>query len=442
MRIDDDGHLDDNDLEDLLGWRLTDEQIGRIVGHLAGGCAPCRTRFRESQERQAGEWPGDAAFNAVFVAAMVGSATVFRAEQAQRAVGAALWAGVRESPAGRRATVVLNSRRYRTAGVVEAVLRDYREGVWREPQEGLAIAELALALAGRLDRGERSSERLADLRGEALAIAADANRLMCRYREATRLLVLAARVLATGSGDPLLQGALLQYAGSLFQTRRRREWAVEAFRRAEQVYRCIGDLHLAARSLVARAQAIGHFHPELGVRLIRRAIPEIDGERDPDLALAAHHSLAWYLNDAGQGLAAREEVAQSATLYQRCDSMVADMSRAWLAGRIERSLWELPRARRLYERAWEGFAELNMRAHLTVLAIDRAELEVVAGKPGEAVELLEQTLKLARSLGVAGETQRGLPALQELRDAVVAGRCDRAGFRRAALAVRRSWAMV
>jgi tetratricopeptide (TPR) repeat protein len=436
VRLGDDGHLYDTDLEDLLAWRIRGARSKRVVGHLAWGCGACRARFRERVEQQAREWPGEAGYDGAFAAALVGSRAACRAEQAKREAGAALWVGVRQSPAGRRATVVLNSRRYRTAGVLEAVLRDYREGGWREPQEGLAIAELAVALAERLDPGKRSAAQLADLRAEAQAIAADANRLMCRHREAARLLVRAARTLDVGSGDPLLQGLLLRYAGSFWQAVRRRERAVEAFRRAEQVYRGIGEIHLAARSLVARAEAIGHLHPEEGIRLIRWAIPEIDGERDPLLELAAHHSLAWYLNDAGQGLAARSEVTRSAELYQRSGDAVAGLSRAWLEGRIDRSLYELDGARRWYERAWAGFEELDMQAHLTMLAIDRAELQVATGEPGGAATLLGRTLVLVSRLGVDGEAQR---ALWRLREAVVAGRGERTGFRRAALAVRRSW---
>jgi len=82
--------------------------------------------------------------------------------------------------------------------------------------------------------------------------------------------------------------------------------------RAEQVYRRIGELHLAAQAMVARSEAVVHFHPEWGLRLVRRAIPAIDGKRDPELELSARHGLAWYLNDAGQGLAARAEVARNA----------------------------------------------------------------------------------------------------------------------------------
>jgi len=50
---------------------------------------------------------------------------------------------------------------------------------------------------------------------------------------------------------------------------------------------------------------------------------------------------------------------------------------------------------------------------------------------------LGKTMAMARGVGAAAETRR---ALGTLRAAVAAGRGERGAFRRAALAVRRSWA--
>ncbi len=58
-----------------------------------------------------------------------------------------------------------------------------------------------------------------------------------------------------------------------------------------------------------------------------------------------------------------------------------------------------------------------MQDQLALVAIDRAELQVAAGEPGEVAALLSKTLGLADS-GAARETQR---MLRVLREAVVAG---------------------
>jgi tetratricopeptide (TPR) repeat protein len=430
-----DRHLDATDVTQLLGRQLTGEGSRRVVGHLLGGCGPCRERVREGL-RRAGEEA--AAYDAAFDRAVDRAGQLLVAKRRELDAGAALWQKLRDHPPGRRWTMVCNSPKYRTAGVLEALFRDYREGVWRDPAEGLELAELAILIAERLDAAKIWASWQADLQGEALAIAGNARRLTSCDREAGRLLRQAALRLSLGSGDLLLEGKLLTYQGSYSQSLGKFEQAARRFGRAEQTYRQIGDVHLAARALVARAEAIGHLHPERGIRLIRRAIAEIDAARDPHLELAAHHSLAWYLNDAGQGWEAQAEVGRSANLYQRhSGDAVASFSRAWLQGRIDRSLDELDQARRSYERAWAGFAELGMGIHLTMLSIDRAELRVAEGEFGSAASLLARMASQVRSWGINRET---LAVLRLLREAVVARRCERTSFRQASLVVRRSWA--
>jgi tetratricopeptide (TPR) repeat protein len=431
----DDRHLDAIDVEDLLARRLPSDRRRRVVGHLLGGCQSCRARVRTRLAQARDEV---SAYQGAIDAALAKSAVLIRRELADLAAGAVLWAGLRDQPAGRRMMMVRNCRRYGTPGVLAALLRDYHEALWRDPREGLEVAELGVAIAERLDTGSCRLARLADLHSEALGIAANAKRLASCHGEAARLLLAAERMRCAGSGDLLLEGRLLTYQGSIWQTLRHFDEAAQAFGRAEQVYRKAGEPHLAARSLVARAEAIGYLHPVQGVRLIRRAIPDIDGARDPHLELAAHHSLAWYLNDAGQGWEARAEVGRSAALYQRFSGdAVASLSRAWLQGRIDRSLHDLDQARRSYERAWAGFEELGMEIHLTMLSIDRAELQVAAGELASAAALLARTLQLVESWGVGHETRA---VLRLLRETVLSRQCERAAFRQASLAVRRSWA--
>jgi hypothetical protein len=100
-------------------------------------------------------------------------------------------------------------------------------------------------------------EVLADLEGEALAVAANAHRLAGRCGEVGRLLRQAAGKVGLCSGDPLLAARLLAYQGSLWQTLGRFERAARAFERAEQVYRRIGERHLAARSLARCTSSTG-----------------------------------------------------------------------------------------------------------------------------------------------------------------------------------------
>jgi hypothetical protein len=78
-----------------------------------------------------------------------------------------------------------------------------------------------------------------------------------------------------------------------------------------------------------------------------------------------------------------------------------------------------------------------MQLHLTMLAIDRAELQVAEGDPAGAAALLASTLALLSSWDISPDT---LAILGTLRQSVLARTSQRATFRQAALAVRRRWA--
>ena len=432
----DDWHLDDREVRNLLTRSLPADRRRQVLGHLLDGCAPCRARVRHELRltRQLSPPPS---YGAAFDRALARGEELWRRELAEQEAGARAWAALRHLPPGRRATLLLNSRRHQTPGILEALFQDHREALNCDLGEALDLATLALALADRLDLDWRGPDRLADLRTAALVRAADANRLAGRHREAARLLARAARTQPQGTGEPLLEAELLTVAGGLWQALRRFERAAQAFGRAEQVYRDIGETHLAARSLVARAAAIGHHHPRHGIRLIRRALAEIDGALDPQLELTAHHDLAWYLNDAGHHREARAEIERSAALYHRDGGNVAaSLARAWLRGRIERALEQFDQARRSYGLAHTGFEELRMQLHLTMLAIDRAELQVAAGDPAGAAALLASTLALLRTWDISPDT---LAILGTLRQSVLARTSQRATFRQAALAVRRRW---
>src|SRR5260370_36818059 len=142
----DERHLDAIDVEDLLARRLSHDRRRRVVGHLVGGCEPCRARVRSRLVQARAEV---SAYQAAIDAALAKSAVRIGRELADLAAGALLWAGLRDQPPGRRMMIVRNSRRYGTAGVLAALLRDYHEGFWRGPRGGLAARGLGVALAGR-----------------------------------------------------------------------------------------------------------------------------------------------------------------------------------------------------------------------------------------------------------------------------------------------------
>ncbi len=426
-----DKHPDTEELQGFASGRLARNRKWNVLRHVAR-CEVCTARLQEALDR-AGVPRLDVDCEGICRRVLEKSAVQLREAVRDREEGQWLWQTLRAHPPGRRLTIVQSSRRFTTAGVLEALLAEYQNQLWREPREGLALAQLGFAIATRLDPPRYGWGRVADLQAATLGIAGNAYRLLGRSREAGLLLAAAAESLSDGSGDPLGKGQLLAFQGSFWLDARRFEEAERAFRRAENVYREINDLQLAARTLVQRAEASGYLAPDLGIRLTRRAIEEMDPVVDPHLALAAHHHLAWFLEMSGRPGEARAEMRASAALYAaHVGDAIPSLLRHWLAGRIERAHQELEAAKRSLERAWYGFEDLGMAGHLTLLAIDRAEVYTLLGDPGAAAALLHEILLM--EWGMPRETAR---ALAILGHSVAAGGARRQAFRQAFIAVWR-----
>jgi tetratricopeptide (TPR) repeat protein len=431
------GHLRRSEVVDLKAETLPPERMRLVVAHLARGCPVCTDNLEEGIAglRRANARRTERSYGRAVERALTKAAELARTIAAELARGRAVWDGLRKLPAGRRLTLVQSSRRHSTAAVLQVILEALRGAMWQEPAEVLEHAVLAATIARRLDEETALPWLVADLQAEALAMAGNAHSVMARFDEAESLLAEASRRARRGSCDPLVEAVVLGYQGAHQLARRQFRTAERFLARAERLYRRVGQLHPAARMLVQRAGAIGHLHPEQGVRLTRRALEEMEVEFEPGLELEAVHQLAWCLCDAGQPLEARSEVESSGELYLRFGAL-ASFSRSWLLGRIHRALDEFEDAERLFGRAWVGFLEIGARLPLAMLAIDVAEIRVAVGNPGGAAAQLAELLVLARGWGVRSES---LAILGVLRREIAAGGCDRVAFRRAALALRRAW---
>jgi tetratricopeptide (TPR) repeat protein len=428
-------HLRKREIVSFQASSLPAPRQRAILRHLAGECQVCVQRLSRGVPREAKPVSDKSAYVEVVHRALAQATERYRTVAEEIEIGRSLWEELRAIPLGRRLTLVRNSRNYCSAFLLQAILEAYREGGWRQPREGLELGRLAVAVVGRLDFASTSPWLLADLQAEALAVAGNAC-LTSRLEDAQPLLAEAAAYARRGSDVPLVQALMLSQLGSYELARRRFRPAERYFSRAEQIYRRIGELALAARMLVHRARAIGHLHPGKGVRLTRRALTEMGSERLPRLKLEAVHQLAWCLCEAGNAGEARQVLETHAELYLASGAM-ASFSRYWLLGRIHRSLQEIAETERYYYRAWAGFSEIDARLELTLLALDIAEVRVAMEDLWGAAEALTDTMVLAQSWGL----EREAVCILHLLLRVIAQRgCERVVFRRVGAALWRPWA--
>lgn len=129
--------------------------------------------------------------------------------QRERQLAAVQWSALEGHPQTRRLIMVRNDERLHHWGLFDLLLEKSRENAETSAAASVALAELALAVAERLDPEVYGEERVADFKTAALASLGDARRRAGDLAGA-RLAFSQARInLEMGTGDLLEEAGLL-----------------------------------------------------------------------------------------------------------------------------------------------------------------------------------------------------------------------------------------
>ncbi len=170
----------------------------------------------------------------------------------ERQLAAVQWSALAGHPPARRLVRVRNDGRLHHWGLLERLLAQWREAAGaNDATAAVGLAELALAVAERLDPEVYGEERICDFRTQALAALGDARRLAGDFAGA-RLAFSQARInLGMGTGDLLEEADLLGGLVKLLCDLGEYEKAGRSLERASALYRLIGDHHLDGLTLPA-----------------------------------------------------------------------------------------------------------------------------------------------------------------------------------------------
>jgi tetratricopeptide (TPR) repeat protein len=167
----------------------------------------------------------------------------------ERQLAAVQWASLEGHPPARRLVMVRNDARLHHWGLFDLLVEKSRGLVETDAPGAVLLAELALAVAERLDPETYGEERICDFRTAALAVLGDARRLAGDFAGA-RLAYSQARInLEMGTGDLLEEAGLLGGLVNLLCDLGEYEKAARSLERATALYRRLGDNHLVGVEL-------------------------------------------------------------------------------------------------------------------------------------------------------------------------------------------------
>ena len=236
--------------ERFLKARLSREDNQRVVRRLLAG-TPQRS---PQQDRRSFEAEEAAAFyDEAFRRTERSLAAASERIQRERLLAASQWSSLESHPPARRLMMVRNDARLHHWGLFDRLLAQSREAAESHAAAAAAavdLAELALAVAERLDPEVYGEERVCDFRTEALAALGNARRLAGDFA-GSRLAFSQARIhLEMGTSDLLGEADLLGGLVKLLCDLGEYEKAGRSLERASALYRRMGDHHLDGMAIV------------------------------------------------------------------------------------------------------------------------------------------------------------------------------------------------
>ncbi len=307
----------------------------------------------------------------------------------QREAPALLSELLSRAPAARTALVRRNPR-FRTLSLCDLLLERSLDVGPDDPHAAIALADLSLEMAGKLEDLTYASGVIQDMKARAWGYRANAFRLSGDLLAAEEALAHALSLAEDGSADPLEEARLRELRAALCSDL---GWYLEADKlidKAIAIYDEVKDLHRKGRSLIAKGVCAGaNGSPKRAVDLIADGLQLLDHDLEPELVPIARHNLAWFLHDCGESKLA-QELIEPLRRGGRCALLTddsADLRLDWLEARIAHREGRLDEAEQRLCRLRLAFGKRGLNLEAQVATLDLAALYTEQGRPTDAQRL-------------------------------------------------------
>jgi tetratricopeptide (TPR) repeat protein len=282
----------------------------------------------------------------------------------------------------------LNESRFHNAALADLLLERCSVVSLDDPACAEELAQLALAIADRLEAKERGQVLANDLRARAWASIGNIRRIFSDFRTAEAAIAKAEALLEEGSGDPIERARVLDLKASLLRAERRFDQALAAIDQTVSIYRRIHDDHRQGRALISKAMIQGNAgEQEKGVTLFFRALDLIDVDQEPRLALVAFNNLLVDLTELGRFAEASallpEVYRHLAISGTRADRLTV----CWAEAQLEIGIGHLDRAEAMLRLVRDEFVAQGLGYNAALASLDLAKIYLEQGRTAETRQL-------------------------------------------------------
>jgi tetratricopeptide (TPR) repeat protein len=399
----------------------------RLLQHLLAGCPECRaktdglSRVVETEEIPPAHLPTpeDSAYDAVsarvFAMAPALGERIRREHEARDRLLASLLA----APLGYEEILDrIDEERLPTRACVDVLLTLSFDERARDPnrmfQLAYAARTAALSLPLADDAASYSPSEMADVQARAWGELANAYRVNEDPPKSEEALTEAEAVRDAGSGNPLIHARLLDVEASLRTDQRRYGEARRLLDLVVDLYREIGEEHLAGRALIKQGLEL-HYDGKAAeaAAVLRKAQPMFD-RRDAHLLANARHALLIVMAANGEYTEAAALLLRSGLRAAFKNEPVNRLKVRWLEGRIFAGLGKLERAAVAFADARESFVEHGLDYEGALIGLESAGVLLQQGHLDEVEALATEALEIFEMLEIHPEALRALSYLQRI----------------------------
>lgn len=409
-------HLTENELIRFYRGELNAKEGRRVVRHLLTGCPSCRERAAgrwqtEVEPRQSDDENG---FEEIFERAARASIRLGNTIDSERREAPALLAELLHHPLERQKLLVANSLRFRSYGLVEAVLEAAFRGGFNDPRQAIDQAELAVTMAQEISEETYGARLVSDLQARAWGTLGNAQRIASRLLDAESSLRKSFDLADRGTGDPAERARLLSFLASLRSDQCRFDEALTLHRQMTKIYETLGDRHLLGRTTEQMAFVLrrkGDFQEAIDHS--ERALADLDPERDLRAVLVARQGLTNALFEVGRFEEASKQCVGLRREWTELGNDLDALRCDWTLGQILHRQGRLRQAETRFRDVRDRFIKLEIPYDAALVSLDLAETLFDQGKTAAMGRRLAEAIPIFRDLGIHREAIAALAFLRQ-----------------------------
>jgi tetratricopeptide (TPR) repeat protein len=294
---------------------------------------------------------------------------------------ASLLAEMLGTPGAERRELLESGVRFRSLQLCQLLEERSREAWFSDPARAVQLADLAVAVAERLDEVHYGVPLAEDARASAWAHLGNASRIAADLRRAEESLQTAEEHQRLSGGDAYTEALILSFKASLRTTQGRYDEAARLLDGAITVYRQARDRHEEGRAIIKKGTTLGYAgRHRQAIRLIRRGLTRIDLFQEPRLLVAARHNLILFMTDGGLYQEAEESLAETRRLYVALGERMNLVRLRWLEGKLARELGRPEEAEAALKEARYAFLADDIAIDAALVSLDLAILYMQRGE--------------------------------------------------------------